>query len=74
MTLLTDLQARDNITDDDDNGNTVPLLMQNKVPVKDDSTKADVELRPDEVRGRTRPFIVNIVYWDILVPALNILV
>ena len=49
VSLLTDLQqARDNIADDD--GNTVPLLMQNKAPVRDDSTKADVELRPDQVR------------------------
>ena len=50
--MLTDLQqARDNITDDDDDGNfsVIPLLMQNKPPLSDDSTKADVEMRPDEV-------------------------
>ena len=40
-----------NVTDDDEL-NVVPLLMQNKPPVDDDSTDnglADLELRPDEV-------------------------
>ena len=34
---------------DDDDVNAVPLLMQNKPPVPDDSVTADVELRPEEV-------------------------
>ena len=62
MILLIDLQeARDNITNDDDNLNVVPLLMQNKAPVNDDCTKADVELRPNQVSERKCHLLLTVL-------------
>ena len=51
--------------DPDDELSVVPLLMQNKPPIGDDSADdkmADLELRPEEVSKREGLHIVSWVY------------